>query len=368
MNLRALAIALALCPAAAAADADPAALAEEAAALLADAALKLEAAEGARDRIDALTETVRAYETGLAALREGLRRAVLEERALRSRLGDRDRELGRILAVLQGIRREKDAVELLHPAGPLPAVRAALLASDLVPGLNARARVLAAEVEELADVVALRRAAESQLETALAEVREARLKLAEAVSNRTDLPPRRATDAVALRALLEGAETLSAFADSFMSESPWTGTVDESWPWPVRGRLLRRFDEADAAGVRRPGWIIATDPEALIAAPMAGTVRFADQVPEFGGVLIVEPRAGELLVLAGAGTVFARRGQIVSAGEALGLMPAAETAEQEKLIESADGGGQRARETLYIELRQGQDAIDPAVRFDPEAE
>jgi hypothetical protein len=45
-------------------------------------AASLAEAEGARDRVEALTETVRAYEQGLLALREGVRQAALRERAI----------------------------------------------------------------------------------------------------------------------------------------------------------------------------------------------------------------------------------------------------------------------------------------------
>ena len=80
--LRPLALSLALtfglCSATQA-DSDPAALAEAAAARLDQAAQTLAGAEKARDRVKALSETLRAYEDGLEAMREGLRRVSLRE-------------------------------------------------------------------------------------------------------------------------------------------------------------------------------------------------------------------------------------------------------------------------------------------------
>jgi uncharacterized phage infection (PIP) family protein YhgE len=85
------------------AETDAAAAAIEAAELLQNAAVSLAEAEGARDRVEALTETVRAYEEGLSALREGVRQAALRERAILAVFEAERERLGRLLAVLQSI-------------------------------------------------------------------------------------------------------------------------------------------------------------------------------------------------------------------------------------------------------------------------
>ena len=74
--------------------------------------------------------------------------------------------------------------------------------------------------------------------------------------------------------------------------------------------------------------------------------------------MILEPAEGYLLILAGLGTVYGETGDVLGAGAPVGLMPVGEAA-------SADGtqtGGGRT-ETLYIELRQGDDPVDPAPWF-----
>ena len=364
MKLRIFLLVLFLLPTALPAQEGPAALAREATEQLEAAAELLTAAEGARDKIKALTETVRAYEAGLAAMREGLRHAALEETAKRADLQGKEEELASILAAIHNIERLRGTgVALLHPDGPLPAIRAGMLAGDVVPALNARAQVLADDVRELATIVALQRAGQLQLETALKDIRSARLALTDAVAQRVDLPGVATTDDAAIQALINSVETLSAFADNLVTDSPWKGTIEEEWAMPVQGRVLREFDEADAAGVRRPGWLVATRPQAVIVTPTDATVRFAGSLPNFGVVAIFEPRAGELLILAGVGALFVQRGQIVSAGEPVGFMGGEPDATQENLIESGVVSGQREPETLYIELRRGKDAIDPATRF-----
>ena len=341
----------------------PADIAREASDFLNQAALSLSQADGARNRIAALTETVRAYERGLAAMREGLRRAALEERALAQTLEGRDAELMQLLAALQSIERSGGAAQILHPDGALPAIRTGMLASELVPALNARAQALASDLTVIQDIVALQEAGQAQLETGLSGIRDARLALAQAVSNRTDLPETAATDDAIMEALINSSETLAAFADNFVSEPDTQSAPEGPWPLPVLGQPLRAFNEADAAGVRRPGWVIATDAGALLTTPVAATVRFAGTLPEFGTVVILEPEAGEMLILAGAGEVFATRGQILSPGAPIGLMGGILAHAQEKLIETEQGSGQQGRETLYIELRQGREPVDPALRF-----
>ncbi|QMU58054.1 MAG: peptidoglycan DD-metalloendopeptidase family protein [Boseongicola sp.] len=345
----------------------PAELAQVASDYMAQAAVALAEADGAQDRIQALTATVQAYEKGLAALREGLRGAALQERVLSARLQGHDEELTELLGVLQLIEREGPAAGLLHPEGPLPAIRAGMLASDLVPALNARAAILVVELEDLRAVIALQTAGQTQLQSGLRDIRAARLMLSEAISNRTDLPPATATDDATMQALINSTETLTAFADAFATDSPWSGTLKETWDLPVLGRVLRRFNEKDAAGVARPGWVVAAENSAVVTAPTPGTVRFAGALRDYGGVVILEPRAGELLILGGLGQVYVRRNQIVETGAPLALMGGVESATQEKLIENSVGGGQVRRETLYIEIRQGRDAIDPAARFEPDA-
>ncbi|MEM9971559.1 MAG: peptidase M23, partial [Pseudomonadota bacterium] len=284
--------------------ADAAGVARDAVAQLEAAAVALEQAGTRADRVAALTDTVQAYERGLSALREGLRGVTLEERALRADLSGQEAELGRLLAALQSIERGRGATALLHPDGPLPAIRAGMLTAELVPALNARAQVLAEELADLRATIALRQAAETQLETGLTGIRDARLALAQAISNRTDLPARLATDEAAMQALINDAETLAGFAANFTAPAV-SADHPTAWPLPVLGTLLRDFNEVGADGIARPGWVIAAAPEALVTAPVAGTVRFAGPLLERGDVVILEPDTGNLLILAGLAVTFA---------------------------------------------------------------
>ena len=333
---------------------------------LSEAALQLEAAEGAGDRIAALTSTVRAYEAGLAAMREGLVAVTLRERALVAELEREDAGLAEFLTLLQTVSRHVEAEALVHPGGALPNIQAGMLVSSMVPDLQARATALETRLVEVGELRSLQEAGMATLEEGRVGARAARLALSEALTNRTDLPPRHATDDAAMEALLNSTETLQAFADALVREveaAPEPGSG--AWMQPVTGEILRRFDEADAAGVRRPGLIFATPPEALVVAPAAATVLFAGEVPDQGNVVILEPEAGLLVVLAGIGRGFVQSGQIVAKGEGLGLMGGQIPAAQEKLNDLLRNSGLPGEETLYMEVRQGREPIDPTSLMRP---
>ena len=364
------ALALCLCLAGpAAAQGGPVAAAERAAADLDAAAVALREAGGARDRVAALTRTVQAYEDGLSALRDGLRAASLRERALRAELDADSERLSQIFGILLSMQTSPETLVLLHPSGPTATARAGMVVSDVVPGLTAEVEVLRLQLEEIALLRALQESAVGTLTEGLDGVQAARTALSQAVSDRTDLPDRITTDDAAMQALIDSAETLQGFASSFVTADPAGGdeafaAVRGALPLPVTGVVLRGFGEADAAGVRRPGLLLATEPRALVTAPWPSTIRYAGPLLDYGNVIILEPESGYLLVLAGLGDVYGGSGDVIEAGSAVGLMGGAAPRPGQILLEAADGGGQDRTETLYIELRDSEDPIDPAGWFD----
>jgi septal ring factor EnvC (AmiA/AmiB activator) len=366
LSAGALALLAAVAPAAPAAAAPVAEDAAEAAAALEAAIAGLAAAEGARDRVAALTEVIGAYEAGLAALREGLRQAALREAALALRLDAERERIAALLGVLTQIEPEPGPRLLLHPAGPLATVRSAMLLRDVAPALQAEAERLAAELAELRDLRALQERAAFTLAQGLAAAQAARTALSQAIGDRKRLPPRFEADPAALAALRADAATLAEFAAGLVPLPDTAGDFAAErghLPWPARGTLLRRPGEADAAGIRRPGVTLAVRAQALVTAPHAATVRYVGPLLDYGNVMILEPGGGYLLVLAGLGTIYAATGEVVAAGAPLGLMVGAAPQAAEFLAGLTDGGGVRETETLYIELRNGTEPVDPVPWF-----
>lgn len=367
-------IALALCLLATpiSAQEDAGASARAAGQLLENASVQLNEAESARDRVRALTQTVQAYEAGLSAMRAGLRRAAIRESQLRAQLEARDAEIAQLLAVLQTLTPDKAPTAFLHPDGPNGTARAGMLLAELTPTLNQRAEGLRRDLSDVENLRLLQQQAAAQLQSGLTEVQTARAALNQAMANRTDLPQRFTNDPVRTAILIASSETLDAFSSGLANivtdDTGWTppDIEDEigTLPMPARGLILARAGEADAAGITRPGILLATRPGALVIAPTAATLRYVGPLLDFGTVTILEPRPGTLIVLAGMGVSYGQTGQIIAAGTPLGLMGGLPgPTEANALSTRGEGGGAEASETLYIEVRQDNVPLDPLTWF-----
>lgn len=378
MRLRALLLGLWLAPLAAVsvtAQGDPAMTAREASRMLEDAATALRDADGARDRVEALTVTVRAYEHGLDALRAGIRDAALRERTILL-VFDAERErLARLMGVLQRIEEAPAPATLLHPEGPLGTARLGMIVADVTPAVAREARALREQLEELSVLRALQDGAVGQLEAALVGVQDARSALSQAIADRVELPERFAQDPDAMARILESVDSLGSFAEMLAeTPAPAQDTIRDfasargTLPPPALGTLVRGFNESDAAGISRPGALVAVPASALLTAPWPASIRYAGPLLDYGNVIILEPQADYLLILAGAGDLFVTAGELVPSGAPLGLMPDGEGTpdggtDGELIVSDALGGGAELTETLYMELRQGGSPVNPMQWF-----
>jgi len=365
------ALALMLAATNVAAQDDPASAAIAAAARLEQAAVLLQAADAASDRVTALTETIRAYEDGLVALRDGIRRASIRKEALDLELDAKRAEIEQLLGVLQSLSMSPAPLLMLHPSGPVGTARSGMILADVTPALQSEALALREKLAEAAFLTDIQTAAAERLNEGLNGAQEARAALTKAMQDRTDLPRRFAEDSVQTALLIASAETLDAFAsglDATISET-FADAAAEVTPakgalaLPVPGVVLRRFNEVDAAGVVRPGFVIAARPRALVTSPATATIRFAGPLLDYGNVVILEPAADVLFVLAGLSEVYGAPGEIVNSGAPLGLMGGTPPAVNANLTETGDPNGFRATETLYLEVREGQGPVDPATWF-----
>ncbi len=350
----------------------PSSAAEAAARQLETAAQSLDAAKSARDRVRALTRTVRGYEAGLAAMRDGLRRAATREATLARRLDARRAEVEKLLGTLQVIETAPPPILILHPSGPMGAARSGMMLADVTPGLNARVAALRSDLEEVRTLRLLQQSAAARLEEGLSGVQNARAALSKAIADRTDLPRRFTEDPVRTAILISSTETLDGFASglaNIASNGDIAGTnVDVSaqkgaMDLPVRGVLLHRQGEADAAGVRRQGILVATRPRALVTTPVSATIRYHGPLLDMGNVVILEPQSDTLFVLAGLGDVYGQAGQVIPAGTPVGLMGDAGRENGGILSLSGDGSGTDRSETLYIEVRESGSPVDPETWF-----
>ncbi len=334
----------------------------------------LDVAKSSKDRVAALTETIRAYEEGLGALRDGLRRAAIREAGLRAEFDAKRDRIGQLLGVMSTMEQSEGPLLLLHPAGPVGSARSGMVLGAVTPALQSEAEVLRARLQEIQDLRHLQQSAAAQLESGLASVQEARTALSQAVAERVNLPTRYLEEPQELRTLVESADTMEGFASGLADLDNDIGAPMDDFAGamgtlrlPVLGAVLRRAGEADAAGIRRPGLIVATAAAALVTTPWPATVRYRGPLLDYGNVMILEPAKGYLLVLAGLDTVYGEVGDVLPRGAAVGLMggtePMAEEFGASFVADAQNGGGAGRSETLYIELRVDKKPVDPAEWF-----
>ncbi|EPX77530.1 murein hydrolase activator EnvC family protein [Litoreibacter arenae] len=355
---------------AAVAQSDPITTAKRASQMLDVAANSLSEAESASDRVGALTETVRAYEEGLSALREGLRRAAIQERSIALVFEAKRDRLSRLLGVLQTIGTSPAPLLMMHPTGAIGTARSGMILSEVTPALQKEALTLRNQLEEVRDIRSLQQSAATQLTKSLAEVQLARANLSRAIADRVDLPRSFTADADKMRALVESSDTLQGFASglSDLNPSDLNNPADfeaakGKLPLPVPATVLHGFNETDASGVTRPGLVLATRAQSLVTAPWPATLRYSGPLLDYGNVVILEPSKGYLLILAGLGETYGEVGEVLDQGAPVGLMGGLPPDPDAFLMTAAKGGGGNQQESLYIELRQGDEPVDPATWF-----
>ncbi len=113
---------------------------------------------------------------------------------------------------------------------------------------------------------------------------------------------------------------------------------------PVKGKVVVKFGEKTALGLSSDGWRVRVRGDALVMAPADGEVKFADSFRGFGKVVIMSHKNGYNTVMTNLGNIDVMLGQEVLAGEPIGRM-------------NPD------KPEMYLEVRRGNKAVDPARLF-----
>lgn len=366
--LRAIFVGLSLLAAPGPVLADAAENARAAALLLLGAIDGLAEARRAPDQVNALTQAIQAHEAGLSALREGVRDAAVRETEVARQLEHQQGRVSRLLGAMMAIERIEGPALLVHPQGPLATARAGMMMADLAPAMQGEAARIGGLARELADLRNLRELAIETLGQGLTSLQSARAELSQAIADRRDLPPRVGDSETRMLELLQSVQTLEELSQGLAQQPagisadlPVFSTAQGRLRLPVVGTVVAGAGQADAAGITRPGIVLGAEPGALVSAPWQGTVRFRGNLLDYGNVVLLEPGEGWLIVLAGLGTVYPRIGDVLARGDAIGLMPGAEQAGDEFVRTDAVAA---LRETLYLEIRENGQAIDPTRWFD----
>jgi septal ring factor EnvC (AmiA/AmiB activator) len=163
----------------------------------------------------------------------------------------------------------------------------------------------------------------------------------------------RAQNLERLRAQQSGLEKLVRELRAAMERFPVEGNdaftrLRGKLAWPVSGRLVARFGDARAGGVRWDGVLVATERGAPVKAVCQGRVIYADWLPGLGLLTIVDHGDGYLSLYGHNERLYKAAGEQVSAGDTLAA--------------AGDSGGS-ARPELYFEIRKAGKPVDPRPWF-----
>ena len=121
-----------------------------------------------------------------------------------------------------------------------------------------------------------------------------------------------------------------------------------SLTWPVGGRVLARYGETRAGGLKWDGMLIGTPRASPVRAIYRGRVIYADWLAGLGLLVIVDHGDGYLSLYGHNDSLFKRAGDKVTAGDTIAA--------------AGDSGG-RSNPQLYFEIRRAGKPIDPRPWF-----
>lgn len=118
--------------------------------------------------------------------------------------------------------------------------------------------------------------------------------------------------------------------------------------WPASGRVIARYGETRAGGLRWDGMLLATERGAPVRAVYHGRIVYADWLAGLGLLVIVDHGGGYISLYGHNDELHRKVGERVTAGDSLAA--------------AGDSGG-RSQPELYFALRRGGRAIDPRPWF-----
>ena len=205
---------------------------------------------------------------------------------------------------------------------------------------------LAAEDQQLAEL-------EKQQRAQLHALEQARTQRTHVLASLEAQSHTRAQNLERLRSQQAGLEKLLRELRTAMERFPLEGNdafarLRGKLAWPVTGRVVARFGDARAGGVRWDGVLVATERGAPVKAVCQGRVIYADWLPGLGLLTIVDHGDGYLSLYGHNERLYKAAGEPVAAGEPIAA--------------AGDSGGS-SRPELYFEIRKGGKPVDPRPWF-----
>lgn len=361
---------------------------------------EISAMEGDRTKqnaaLIAAAQRVKLAEIEVADVEERLSTLIVSELEVRGRLDGSNAEIANVLAALQRISLNPPPALIVDPDDALGSARSAILISAIVPQLRAKADAVTADLKTLTDIKIAALAEEATLKANYSVLEEEQLRIAtliaarkQGIGVRTAELEAEEAEAVALAAR---ATTLKELIDSLSAQVTSVSTAvaaadaatdpdapvmtaeaiqvalansartEPALPFgaakgyltmPANGVNVVDFGAGDGFGGISQGISVVTRAEAQVVAPADGWVLYKGPYLNYGQIIILNTGQNYTALLAGLETVTVDIGQFVQMGMPLGTMGS------RTIGRTVTTNAGAAQPTLYIELRQNNEPVDP---------
>jgi septal ring factor EnvC (AmiA/AmiB activator) len=340
-------------------------------------------------------QRVKLAEIEVDSMEERLTALAAAEAEVHGRLDGADASISNMLAALERISLNPPPALIVDPSDALGSARSAMLISDILPQLRAKADQVVADLKHLSDIKSDALKQQDELKANFAVLEEEQLRIAALIEARkqglasataqldaedqaavamgekaTSLKQLVAELTAKVTAVSAAASAADAAAPQLPEKTPAairTALADTSRSSPAipfgsaRGYLtlpaagtdVADFGANDGFGGISRGVSLTTRAGAQVVAPADGWVMYRGPYLNYGQIVILNPGQNYTIVLAGLAAVKVDIGQFVLEGEPLGTMGSRTSGRT-----VATGAGV-SQPTLYIELRKNDQPVDP---------
>ena len=305
--------------------------------------------EALRQQISDISKKQGTGETRSAIYRARLETLNQQEIDITRKLSVERAKQARLLSALQIYSRNPPPALFVTPRKANDAVLAAIIMRAITPELQKRTNGL---IKQNNDLVNLRRQAAAQndaLFVSESDISDQRDEIERLISQKMGLEDQllgqadqmdaRATELKAKEGRLRGDIPLKMLGI--------TPTDNAHLTQPVVGEVTRTFAQVDGVGPSNRGTTYAALPGAQVTSPAEGEVEFAGPLESYGQVVILNIGNNYRVVITGIGRIYVDKGKTVGRQEPLGRMP---NLSEKKTL-------------LYMELRRGEDPVNPATQL-----
>lgn len=346
-------------------------------------------------------QRVKLAEIEVNAISERMVELRAQETTIQDSLDIENSEIGTLITALQIIGRNPPPALIVEPNNATSSARAAMLLSTILPQLSNRADAIRIDLDELLAIKQQVESEESLLRENLSVLREERLRIAVLLEARrtgvaragnalaseqreAELLASRAKSLSQLLGILE--KEVKSVADAndaaaLSDENPKfnvgvaleneaiqlaladTKRTEPAFPFPLgKGHLVQPtngvsiidYGKDDGFGGTAQGTFIVTRAEAQVVAPSDGWVVYQGPYLNYGQIVIINVGQNYNILLAGLEQTQVGLGQFILMGEPVGVMG------KRTISQTIATSAGNSRPTLYIELRENGEPIDPS--------